>query len=248
MGGLSRASFQIKENRKNQPTLALSIGNLYFSTPVVSDKYKQNAQKAAKIIKNIQLDAIAVSPLDLSAGYNFLKQLAEKNNLPLVSANLINSQTNDTCFPPYMIKEQDGLKIAMIGLSGKLLPQVTEKDIKQLKWEEALPEVIEKAKEQADFLIILSNLNNEENKKIAQAYPEINIIFTLPNNIQEQTTGTPLLVASSRYGKYLPRLEIKTKDLQNREKEGGWWHKRLIALKGNMPPDMEVEKIIKSKS
>ena len=104
MGGLSRKAFQIKQSKKNIPTVAVDGGAFFFNQLTLTAEpeltiAREKAAGMARASMEMDMDGMGVAPLDLAAGSDFLKRVARDNNLPLLSMNLFDRDTKETIFP-----------------------------------------------------------------------------------------------------------------------------------------------------
>lgn len=177
----------------------------------------------------LSYDAVAVSPQDLNAGREFFKT-SQVIKFPWISANVIDDD-GQLVFPPsIVIKRTGATDVGVIGLTGAsennpIWAQVGD-------WRKLLPEHIRQLKTTCGMLILLSNLSDDDNREIAQNYPQIDIIVvsspTIHGNQVPLITGDSLITQSDGKGKYLGKIELKW------HPEGSWHatsqtdtHKRL---------------------
>ncbi|MEK9148810.1 MAG: hypothetical protein AAB267_02045, partial [Candidatus Desantisbacteria bacterium] len=152
----------------------LDSGNLFFSqSPIPADIKPQMILKAdviAEAYKKIGIDALNVGELDLALGINYLLGKKKGIDLPFVSSNIIYADNEKTVFPPFIIREIKGLKIAIFGL----IPVVSSaetgdaKDIRILPPAETARKMVERLRKKADIVILLSNLGQGEDEKLAR--------------------------------------------------------------------------------
>ena len=132
----------------------------------------------------MEAGAVNVGCLDLIQGVDFLRQ-EYSQGLPLVSANLLDPSTKTAIFPPYVIREVAGLRVAFFGLlspeSGpKISPAgrgVNEGKILISDPVKAAREIVQKLKERADLLILLSDMGLPRDQVVARAAPGIHFIL-----------------------------------------------------------------------
>jgi 2',3'-cyclic-nucleotide 2'-phosphodiesterase (5'-nucleotidase family) len=212
LGGLSKKAFQIKSmaTEKHQPYLFVDSGNLLFKQPQIPSGPSQEQLTAEGIIKiyaAMQVDAVAVAPLDLASGLALL-QTSQKQGFPWLSANLLD-QDGHPLFQPVRIKKIGKIKAGIIGLTGAVasLPAgVTLAD-----WRTVLPALIKKTARQCDILILLSSLSPAENQEIAQQFQAIHLILAADlnsGNMNPQQVNNTLITQTDRQGKYQGILTI----------------------------------------
>ncbi len=210
MGGLSRryTTIQTIEQNEDIDHLLLDSGNLLFANPrSVTEKNSatQIAMGIASIYKEMNYDAVNIGPNDLAAGIGFLKKL---DFLPWVSANLYDN-SGGPLFRPYILKTDKKLKYAIIGLTSPPLDTSTEYTYRS--WQKILPPLLEELIPNADCIVILSALSENENRELAQKYPDIRLIFTsrsTSGNIPPRIVNKALITQTANRGKYLGQLYL----------------------------------------
>ncbi|SVD14204.1 uncharacterized protein METZ01_LOCUS367058, partial [marine metagenome] len=163
----------------NDPII-LDAGDLFFTTPDLHDSNRVSEKYRASVIvtgyEQIGCDAINVGQYEFGGGEKFLLETTSTTQIPFISANLINTQTNQLLFNPYIIIEREGLKIAVIGLTN-LLPK-TIKNIRADDYITAGKSMIKKIKDQVDIVVMLVNANRADQKTLTKEFKEANLIFT----------------------------------------------------------------------
>lgn len=171
-----------------------------------------SAKAILDIYKIIGYDAMAVGPHDLAAGIDLLVDSLLKGS-PWISANLITNEGR-TVFPPWVIKETPGGNIGILGLTADAsLPD----GYKLARWEETLPQYLDKLSPACDFIILLSNLDNEVNDAIALKFPQIYLIISADQkkgNIPPALVRNTLLTQTHTRGKYLGILTVSWSKLK----------------------------------
>ncbi len=247
MGGLSKKAFQIQNIIKNneQERLLLDSGNLLFKREKIADGVNQERLKAEAILEVYQklaYDAVGVGPLDLSGGLDFLRQ-SSHNGFPWVSAN-IKDEKGQPVFKQWIRKKILSTEIIITALTAK--PRKTAEGFVIEQWQTILPNLFTRinAEKKAPFIILLSSLNYEENRKITEKYPEIHLLISADQhkgNITPQLVNGCIITQTSKQGKYQGLLEINLgrervwgkdnakllADLQNRKGSLDWQLRRL---------------------
>ena len=190
-------------------------------------------------------DAIAVGPLDIAAGLEFMQQ-PESQKLPWISANIF-SQDGTRIFPPYLSIEKTGLKIALIGLTDSVRKEVQGIIINN--WENELTEILPLISSSHDIVVLLSTLPHNVLTTIADQFPDIRIIFGADRkkgNINGLLHNKTILAQTASQGKYLgllsvgwrsgPWAEDGTKKLINLKKQQLSINRQLKQLKNRSSP------------
>ena len=195
--------------------LILDSGNLLFNQNPIPDEMKTQMRLKADLLaeayKKIGIDALNVGELDLAFGVNYLIDKRKKHGLPLVSSNIVYRDGGKEVFQPYIIKEVNVVKVAIFGLI-PLLPNLgNDKDIKVLPPFDAARTMIGKLKGKADLIILLSNLGQQEDEKLAREVSGIDVIVGGRTRLLLQTPvkiGNTLILQAQDQGKQIGRLDL----------------------------------------
>jgi 5'-nucleotidase len=139
VGGASYLATQIKGLKATNPnTVIVSAGDCIGASPLVSAFFHD--EPTIEALSEIGLEYSAVGNHEFDKGVSELQRMQygccsnvdgcqDKDRFvgagyKYLTANVVNSSTNSTLFPPYMIKEIDGIPIAFIGVSLKNTPAI----------------------------------------------------------------------------------------------------------------------------
>lgn len=221
----------------------MDSGNLLFKQgqiPLGPSPEQLTAEGIIKAYTAMQVDAVAVAPLDLAAGLALL-QTSQKEGFPWLSANLLD-QKSHPLFQPARIKKIGKIKAGIIGLTGAVssLPAgITVAD-----WQTVLPALIKKTARQCDILILLSSLSSADNQKIAQQFPALHLILAADlgnGNMNPQQVNNTLITQTDRQGKYQGILTI---DWQKSGKWGKTSAEELAELRNRLSAlDWQIQRM-----
>ncbi len=214
MGGLSKKVYQILNltQAENEERLLLDAGNLLFKRPGISkgpNQERLTAETILDIYKGLNFDAVGIGPLDLSGSVELLQNSSNKG-FPWISANLFDAQ-DKPLFKQWIKRKTGNTEIYITALTANSPTMPT--DLKIQATETVLPELITKFKKDTSdpFIILLSTLTNDENRRIAEQYPAINLIIGADNrksNISPKLIENCLLTQTEKQGKYQGILQI----------------------------------------
>ncbi|MBI5559461.1 MAG: hypothetical protein HY885_17705 [Deltaproteobacteria bacterium] len=196
----------------------LDAGALLFDNSALSagreeEQARINAQGLVEAYNLLGYEAVGISTIDLLAGIDFLQQLHEKSIFPWLSANLVHPESKQPFFTPYILKEKNGLRIAIIGITGtepKYGARGQEKYL-ILPWRDVLPKLLEELRGKADVYILLSSESKQENQLIAKDFNNIHIIIQSGTNAHNENpvlTNNTLICQTEKQGKYLGKMRI----------------------------------------
>ncbi len=165
-------------------------------------------------------DVVNVGEKDLMMGFRFLSDLSQKAKWPFISSNLVEKKTRKEVFKPYVIKEIAGLKIGIFGLLDDLYnPSLQEKDpgliiLEPLSRSKALTRSL---RESCDLIVLLSQLGESKDKKLARENREIDLILggggESQRAVSERVNEVPLHRLEPRGG-YLGRMDYSLVDVK----------------------------------
>ncbi|MFH1239288.1 MAG: 5'-nucleotidase C-terminal domain-containing protein, partial [bacterium] len=220
MGGASRlASYLFKarnEAEKNGAGILLvDAGDIFHGTPE-GNNYK--GESIIEIMNALQYDAVAVGNHDFSYGPDNLKKLAAKARFPFLGANIIHAKSNQIplYLGSYIIKEINGLKIGLIG--------VTTPQTKMMNFYENVSgldfikpaiavsrSIAELQKNKADLIVVLSHLGYDDDKILAECLPQINVIVGGHDHLvldPPEITGETIICQTGDNGLRVGKLDL----------------------------------------
>ncbi|EDN00360.1 5'-nucleotidase, C-terminal domain protein [Pseudoflavonifractor capillosus ATCC 29799] len=243
VGGSARAAWLFDEaERRNPNTLIIDGGDSPYNT----DLANISLGKSSVDVMNAQgYDATVLGNHDFDYSFDNLLSLADRAEYAMLSANTYwKDGTYPEQFEPYIIKEVDGVKVAIVGLTDDGSKATTHyantQDIDFHDQWEVGQEVVAKADAESDVVILLSHLhggNNTVPTKIDGIDMEIgggNDIFGRPLNIE----GT-VVVNPGGVGTCVNQTNLNLKD----SKVLGYTFNQII-LSSDVPEDAEVKAII----
>ena len=117
MGGLSRRATLIEEGRKSHSIAVVDGGDLFGKTPTVSPALIQQSREKARLMMGamslVGLDAWVPGESDWALGREFVLELVQKHEIPLLAGNL---KCGEEWFPGHRVVERDGRRLGFIGV------------------------------------------------------------------------------------------------------------------------------------
>jgi 2',3'-cyclic-nucleotide 2'-phosphodiesterase (5'-nucleotidase family) len=229
-GGLTRKATMIRQTNKggrdlDRPDVQIiaDAGDLLFRTPMMHNS--QGVQRDISLVEaeaivasfnEIGCDAFAVGEYDLTFGVEPLLKLKKKAKFPWVSANLRRRGSEDLLFPPFVVRQVDGLKVLFLGMTTDKPTQADfykNVDVDIEPPAKALAAQADAIKAQApDVVVLLSNLGMDGTAQLVQGSP-VPIHTALVSGSSRSTYepvwagGVPILEPGSR-GKFMGRLDM----------------------------------------
>ncbi len=191
VGGLLRCATLIEQLRTEQPSCLLLDGGDCFQGS--AESWLTQGHAVLRAMAWLRLDAWAVGNHEFDWGLPALQSLHDDSPAPMLAANLLAAPGKPHPLPrvrPYLIKEIDGVRVAVVGLTTPGIPSWSLPellgDVQVEGSLAALQRVMPAVRAEApDVLVLLGHQGfklsgddhaNEVNA-IAQAYPEFDVII-----------------------------------------------------------------------
>jgi len=246
-GGLARRAAFVKGLRRNNPRLLLlDTGNSFAGG--LSDVNTQNTQLdmqrsqiSLKAMELMQYDASGIGEDEFNFGADFLRNKIKESTVPFLSTN-ISPLAGLAGAKPYLIKEIDGVKIAIIGLTSLSAARKAE-GFKFTELKTAIESAVaESKKEGADLVIILSSLNTGDDIELIKQVSQVDILITGQQKQKEEVSlkiNSTIIVKPSWQGRRIGKLSI---DLTNKQISG--YKAEEFRLSDKITPDAKILSIL----
>lgn len=225
----------------------MDTGDLLFSRDsVLLPNAKQIGNlKADLYMKSYNLmgyDAFTPGELDLSFGVGDIIKMSEQAKFPFLAANLINVQSKEPVFEPYVIKEVQGIKVGIFGVISNRFSLGGPPEEKE-KFQIADPfraakKAVRALKKQCRVIVALAHMDADEQRMLAEKVHGIHFIvnghLTHPQADPELVKHTQIFMAGAR-GEFLGQVDLfrkKTRKLYSRY--------QLIPLKTDYPEKQDI--------
>ena len=196
----------------------MDTGDLLFSpgSPMNPNAKTIGNLKAAVYMKAYNMmgyDAFTPGELDFSLGIDDLVKMTRLADFPFLAANLLNGQSNEPIFKPYIIKEIQevgGMKVGIFGLISNRFPVGTER-FKIADPMETAKKVVAVLKPQCRVIVALAHLEAEEERMLADQVHGIDFIVnghrTRAQAAPQFVNHTQIFVAGAR-GEFLGQADL----------------------------------------
>ena len=266
--GLAKVATIIKQTRQaSKNVLLIDCGDTIQGTPLEYYHNKKNNQPTDPMMlamSALQYDAMAVGNHEYNFGLRVLEKARSEAKFPWLSANTYKKGTNETHYPPYIVKEIGGVRIGILGLTTPGVPTWENlQNYAGLEFHDPLLEAkkwvpVLRNKERADVVVIAMHMGLEQDLRtgeenpgqvqnenraiaIAREVPGVDLIFmghTHRDNPSAVINGVQL-VQANYWGRHLARVDLF---LENDAK--GWRifarSARTIAVDDAVAPDQEI--------
>ncbi|HEX8162867.1 MAG TPA: 5'-nucleotidase C-terminal domain-containing protein [Pyrinomonadaceae bacterium] len=246
--GLAKAAAIIRAARKENPqgTLLVDSGDTIQGTPLEYVHNKMNNAPADPMMLSmnaLQFDAMAVGNHEYNFGLAVLSKARREARFPWLSANTYKAGTDDTAYQPYVVKELNGVRVGVLGLTTGGVPSWENKEnyaglefrdpaAEARKWVDVL-----RTKERADLVVIAMHMGLEEDARTGEVTPgqapheneavaiaervkgiDLILMGHTHREVPDLTIGGALLTQASAWGRHVARADVYLE----RDEKGRW--------------------------
>ena len=216
-------------------------GDTFHGTyPVV----KSQGQVLVPFLNSLEIDAMTAH-WDLVYGPKVFDSLLASLNYPMLAINCYNKETDKLVYDPYLIREINGVKVAVIGITAtiidKTMPPHFSRGLYFTLGNKELPLYIDqvKNKEKADLVLVLSHLGYPQELKLAREVDGIDILLSAHthNRIYEAAEiNNTIIFQSGCHGSFIGQIDLTLSD----KKIVDYQHK-LVVLDDSIKEDQTMK-------
>ncbi|TKH44031.1 multifunctional 2',3'-cyclic-nucleotide 2'-phosphodiesterase/5'-nucleotidase/3'-nucleotidase [Paenibacillus terrae] len=216
--GFAKLAGIIDQYRASNPnTLLLDDGDTVHGTTFAT---LVSGESIVKVINKLRYDAMVPGNHEFNYGWKHLVKLSKEIQFPVLSANI--KQTDGTrLFQPYVIKEVDGVKIGIIGLTTPETAYKTNpKNVEGIQFTDPVAEAkaaVDEIRSKVDVVVVLGHLGQDASSKdtslkVVKEVPGIDIFIdghshTVLEKGLVGDNGT-LIASAGEYTKYLGIVDL----------------------------------------
>lgn len=173
-GGLAYFAERVEELRAEKPTLFLAAGDM-----IHGDNWANLFQGKSSIeaMNAMNFDAMVVGNHEFYFGQAILKERIGEANFPVLGANV----TGLSMLKPYIVKNLDGISVAVIGVTTVDTPVKTQPrnviGLEFLSCEETVEKYVRELREKNDIIIVLSHIGFRADCELAKKVNGIDVII-----------------------------------------------------------------------
>jgi len=220
-GGIACLAWLAGRLRKEKPTLFLAAGDMIQGNNWAN---LSQGKSVIEVMNEINFDAMIVGNHEFDFGQKVLRERIEEAKFPVLCANVeLDSQTpwKPELLPlrPYVLKELNGIKIAIIGITTEEMPMVTHpKNVTGLKFlsqAETAEKYVKELRNKVDLIVVLSHIGFHRDMVLAEKVKGIDIIVGGHSHTkveQPALVGKTVIVQAWEHAKVLGVLDIKVTD------------------------------------
>jgi 5'-nucleotidase / UDP-sugar diphosphatase len=209
LGGAAQLAAQVKTLRQEKPSLFLAAGDMIQGSSW-TNFFKGSS--TIKLLNLMRLDAMVVGNHEFDFGLPELQTRIKEARFPILGANVAGVPD----LIPFVIKDVQGLKVAIIGLVAPETAKITNArrlfDVKFLSPRETIENFLPQLKINSDVIIVLSHLGFPEDLKLAAQIEGIDVIVGGHSHTRMENpriVGSTIIVQAWEHGKTLGVLDLQ---------------------------------------
>lgn len=240
LGGIAYLAGAVDRARQKQPSLLLAAGDMIQGNAWANLFL---GQSVIDVMNAMKFDAMVVGNHEFDFGLQTLKERIAQATFPVLGANV----EGFAALKPYVIKNLQGVRIAIIGVVTQDTPVASHpRNVAGLTFtlpESSVRKYLPELKCRADIIVVLSHCGFQADRELAASVPGIDIIVGGHSHtklLQPELVGHTIIVQAWEHAKALGVLELQVLDGKIVKFQG--------ALKEISPatdtPDRQVQEIV----
>ena len=212
LGGIAYLAGAVDRARGKQPSLLLAAGDMIQGNPWAN---LFRGKSTIDVMNAMRFDAMVVGNHEFDFGPKVLKERMAQARFPVLGANV----KGFPALKPYVIKNLQGVRIAIIGVVTPETPVATHpRNVAGLTFstpESAVKKYLPELKRRADIIIVLSHCGFQADRELAAKVPGIDVIVGGHSHtkiLQPELVGQTIIVQAWEHAKALGVLNLRIKD------------------------------------
>ena len=211
-GGLAYLAARAEELRKEKPALFLAAGDL-----VQGNNWANlfQGRSSIEVMNAMNPDAMVVGNHEFDFGQSILNERIDEANFPVLGANVLGIGK----LRPYIIKDLDGLSIAVIGVVTGDTPVTTHpRNVTALQFfspEDTVNKYVQELKDKSDIIVVLSHIGFNADLDLAKKVDGIDVIIGGHSHTKVTKpviAGNTIIAQAFEHGKALGVLDLTVKN------------------------------------
>jgi 5'-nucleotidase / UDP-sugar diphosphatase len=220
-GGIACLAWLAGELRREKPTLFLAAGDMIQGNSWAN---LFQGKSVIEVMNEMKFDAMVVGNHEFDFGQKVLRERIEEAKFPVLGANVDSEdqapeKTKSLPLLPYVIKELNGIKIAIIGITTEEMPIITHpKNLTGLKFfsqAETTERYVKELRNKVDLIIVLSHIGYHQDMLLAERVKGIDIIVGGHSHTKVERpvlVGKTVILQAWEHAKVLGVLDVKVTD------------------------------------
>jgi len=215
--GIARMATLVKRIRAENKgrVLLLHAGDIFSRGDALTVHYGGELNLLA--MERIGYDAMTPGNGEFYFGVGNLLAQAAKVRFPLLLANVIRRENGKPLFQPYIVKKIAGVRVAILGLGFIRVHHPASRPLVLQDALELARKYAPQLRKEADLVIALTHIGVSEDRRLAKAVPEIDLIVGGHSHTRlargeriprENHDGAVYMVQAGAYGRFLGRVDV----------------------------------------
>lgn len=214
-GGVARLATAIRALRNERPgkTLVMDAGDTIQGSAAAA--WTEGAV-VVPALNALELDLAIPGNWEVVYGKGALLKRAGEFHHPMIAANIRDATTGKLIFPPYLVKEVDGVRVGVIGFTDPDVPERQPPSYSKgllFDKDEVIPPLVDRLRkeEHADVVVVLSHIGLPKAIALAERLHGVDIM--LSGDTHERTykpivRGGVWIVEPGSFGSFFGRLDV----------------------------------------
>ncbi len=212
LGGIAYLAGRVDLLRSQRPSLLLAAGDM-----IQGDNWANlfQGKSSIEVMNAMKFDAMVVGNHEFDFGQEVLWNRISEAGFPVLGANV----EGFGALEPYVIKEVDGVKVAIIGVVTADTPISTDpRNVMGLKFDpppDAVRKYVRQLKGKADIFVVLSHIGYAADRTLAEDVTGIDVIVGGHSHTKLETpvkVGGAVIVQAWDHAKALGVLDLTVQD------------------------------------
>lgn len=212
LGGVAYLAARAMELRREKPTLLLAAGDMIQGNNWAN---LSQGESVVELMNAMKFDAMVVGNHEFDFGQEVLKKRISESRFPVLGANVEGLEG----LKPYVIKELNGIKIAVIGIVTEETPVSTHpRNVSGLRFSpppEVLARLVPELRQKANVIIVLSHIGHAADRSLAENVKGIDVIVGGHSHtkiMKPARIGSTWIGQAWEHGKALGVMDLTLKD------------------------------------
>ena len=248
VGGFAHIATLVKRLRAEMPdnTLLLDAGDTFHGTPVPLFGL---GKPVVQVMNAMGYDAMVPGNVDFLYPKEVLLERRKEAKFAIIAANVYDMEWGDPALEQYIVREIQGVKVAIIGLTYQWTAKTGDRKLTE-GWsfglrEREVTKLIGALRRdgKADVIVVLSHMGYRVDQKYASRVKGIDAIVgahTHDKVLQPPVVGSTVVVQAGSHGKYLGRLDLKVRN----GKVVDFEHEIIPVVAKDVPADPRIAELI----
>jgi 2',3'-cyclic-nucleotide 2'-phosphodiesterase (5'-nucleotidase family) len=176
LGGIAYLAAKVNDLRKQRPSLLLSAGDM-----IQGNNWANlfQGESVIELMNTMGFDAMVAGNHEFDFGQEILQQLISEAHFPVLGANV----QGMSMLKPFIIREIDGVKIAIVGVVTEDTSVTTHpRNAAGLQFEppaDTIEKYMKELQKQPDVIFVLSHIGYTADRALAEKVDGIDVIVAL---------------------------------------------------------------------